>query len=283
MIKEDDIVQIDAGRASCRQFNSDPGHHIKKQQILLFFYIHIFEPLCYTLSTVMRNDKEKVLKLRLAGKSYSEINRLLGVPKSTLSGWLKNLQLSNTARQRLDDRTREGSLKGLLKRNKLQTQLAHKKAGDIRKSTSSEIKKISRQELLILGVALYWGEGYKRPIIKDGIARSYHPVSLSNSDPKLVEAFLRFLREICEVNEDKIRANLRIFQHQNSDQLLQFWSKLTRIPKERFEKFYYGVSKSSQGKRPFNILPYGTIQIRVNDTALFHKIMGWLEGVSKLI
>ncbi len=231
----------------------------------------------------MRNDKEKVLKLRLTGKSYTEINRILGVPKSTLSGWLKDLQLSDTARKRLNDLTKEGSLKGLIKRNKLQTQLAKEKAKVIRQAASSEIKKISKQELLILGVALYWGEGYKRPIVKNGVERSYHPVSLSNSDPKLIAIFLRFLREICEVEENKIKAGLRIFKHHNSDQLLQFWSKLTRIPRERFEKFYYGVSKSSQGKRPFNILPYGTVQIRVNDTALFHKIMGWLEGITKTI
>ena len=231
----------------------------------------------------MRNDKEKVLKLRLAGKSYNEISKLLGTPKSTLSGWLKNLHLSDTARKRLNARVKEGSLKGLLKHNKQQTVLAHKRAKDIRQTASKQIDKISKHELLILGVALYWGEGYKRPIIKDGVARSYHPVSLSNSDPKLVAAFLRFLREVCGVEETKIHAGLRIYQHQNADLLLQFWSKLTRIPKERFEKFYYGISKSSQGKRPFNILPYGTIQIRVNDTALFHKIMGWLEGILKII
>ena len=50
------------------------------------------------------------------------------------------------------------------------------------------------------------------------------------------------------------------------------------VDKEKFGKSYYGVSKSSQGKKPFNILPYGTIQIRVNNTELFHRIMGWIDG-----
>jgi hypothetical protein len=136
---------------------------------------------------------------------------------------------------------------------------------------------------LILGAGLYWGEGYKRAIIKNGVARSYHPVSLSNSDPKLISAFLRFLREVCLVEESKINANLRIFEHQNANKLLQFWSEYTKIPKERFSKFYYGVSKSSLGKRPFNTLPYGTIQIRVNDTVLYHRIMGWIEGLQNTL
>jgi len=230
----------------------------------------------------MRNDKNIALKYRLQGKSYNEITKLLGVPKSTLWGWFYGLQLSEQAKNRLSARVFEGSLKGLIKKNKQQTLLAVAKAKKTRDKASKEIGKLSKKELLILGAGLYWGEGYKRPIIKNGKTKTYHPVSLSNSDPALISVFLRFLREICKAEENKIRAGLRIFQHQNAEELLQFWSKLTKIPKERFEKFYYGVSKSSMGKRPFNILPFGTIQIRVNDTSLYHKIMGWIDGFTKI-
>ena len=231
----------------------------------------------------MRNDKNLALKYRLLGKSYNEITKLLGIPKSTLSGWFYNLQLSEQSKKRLQLRVHEGSMKGLIRKNIRQTVEAQKNAKTLRKKANLEISNLSKKELLILGAGLYWGEGYKRAIIKNGKARTYHPVSLSNSDPKLVVAFLKFLREICEIREEKLRAGLRIYQHQNAEQLLQFWSKLTKIPKERFEKFYYGVSKSSLGKRPFNILPYGTIQIRVNSTNTYHKIMGWIEGIQNNI
>ncbi len=230
----------------------------------------------------MRNDKNLALKYRLRGKSYNEITKLLGVPKSTLSGWFYGLQISEEAKKRLSARVYAGSLKGLIKKNKQQTLFAVAKAKKIRVNALNEIGKLSKRELLILGASLYWGEGYKRAIIKNGKVRSYHPVSLSNSDPKLIAVFLKFLREICCVEETKIHAGLRIYQHQNANQLLQFWQELTKIPKEQFEKFYYGVSKSSLGKRPFNILPYGTIQIRINSTDLYHKIMGWIEGLSKI-
>ena len=39
-------------------------------------------------------EREKVIKLRKQGKTYNEIKVLLGIPKSTLSGWLKDLPLS---------------------------------------------------------------------------------------------------------------------------------------------------------------------------------------------
>lgn len=229
----------------------------------------------------MRNDKNTALKLRLQGKSYNEITGLLHVPKSTLSGWFTGLVLSTPAKERIRQRVSKGSIAGLLRRNKLQTHLAIQRARDIQALSSKEVGKLSKRELFILGIGLYWAEGYKRAIVKNGKAKTYHPVSLSNSDPKLVNIFLKFLREICAVDESKIHAGLRIYQHQNAEHLLNFWSGLTKIPKERFEKFYYGVSKSSLGKRPFNILPYGTIQIRINSTELYHKIMGWIEGLSK--
>src|SRR3989338_3485612 len=225
----------------------------------------------------MRPDKSKALKLRLQGRSYNEITALLGVPRSTLSGWFGNLEISPSARERISKRVHAGSLRGLIKKNKLQTHAAEQKARAIRLQGAMQINNLSKSELRILGATLYWAEGYKRPIIRNGKARTSHPVSLSNSDPFLVQAFLKFLRNVCEVPEEKIGAQLRIYEHQNAKNLLNFWSKTTGIPKNKFEKFYYGVSKSSQGKRPFNILPYGTIQIRVNSTALYHQIMGMIE------
>src|SRR3989338_3307793 len=227
----------------------------------------------------MRNDRQQSLKLRLSGRSYAEIKNMLGVPKSTLSGWFSGLELSKSAKEKILRRARAKSLAGLLKRNINQTMLARRRRDEIRNTAKAEFKHINKQDLFITGVSLYWAEGYKRPVVKNGRELTHHTVSLTNSDPKLIGLFLRFLIEICQVPEEKIAANLRIFKHQNAEMLLDFWSKLTTIPRSRFDKVYTGVSKSSLGKKPYNSLPYGTIQIRVNDTKLFHRIMGWIDGM----
>lgn len=230
----------------------------------------------------MRNDKNKALKLRLQGRSYNEITKSLGVPKSTLSGWFIGLELPDSVKERLNKRVYEKSIKAILKRNKLQTHLAEQRAREIRNLSKKEIKNLSKRELFIMGVALYWAEGYKRPIIINNKIKTSHPVSLTNSDPKFIKIYLKFLREVCKVPEEKITANLRIYQHQNENYLLDFWSKITDIPYSRLGKMYYGVSKSSLNKRPYNILPYGTIQIRIGSTKLYHQIMGWIEGLSNI-
>jgi len=228
----------------------------------------------------MRRDRSTALKLRLQGKTYSEIQKLLGgISKSTLSTWLKKVILPEKARSVIARKTREKSFQGLLKRNENQTALSLIRKDEIRKAARSEIKSISPRDLLMLGLSLYWAEGYKRPIVRNGREVTYHPVSITNSDPKLVKAFLVFLRGVCGAPVSKIRADVRIFQHLNEDMVLRYWSKELGIPRENFRRTYVGTSRSSMGKRPFNRLPYGVIQIRISDTNLFHKIMGWIEGL----
>jgi hypothetical protein len=231
------------------------------------------------IGIAVRNDKFKAYKLRVAGRSYNEIAKLLGIPKSTLSGWFSDLILPQEAQDRLKKRVYEKSVQALMKRNLAQTYLAEKRSRQTRSLSKTEIGQLNDRDLLIAGIALYWAEGYKRPILKNGKIKTYHPVRITNSDPLLIKTFLRFIREVCCVSEEKIRASIRIYEHQNEAYLLNFWQNITGISTNRFGKTYSGVSISSQRKRPFNILPYGTIQIGISDTNLYHKIMGWIDGL----
>lgn len=231
----------------------------------------------------MRPDREQALKLRLSGKSYLEINRILGIPKGTLSGWFSQLELSSTAKQKILQTAKKKNIDILLAINKAQTANAIKRMREDRNRGASEILELSKDNLLILGAALYWAEGYKRPIHRNGRERTFHKVSMTNSDPFLARAFIRFLREVCAVPLDRIKANLRIYQHLNEHEMKRFWQKQTGIPEKNFQKTYYGISKSSLRKRPYNRLPYGVIQIVVADTRLFHRIMGYIEKIKRFM
>ena len=231
----------------------------------------------------MRRDRQAALALRLSGKSYGEIRQALGVPKSTLSGWFSDIVLSERLRERIERRGQKQAIAILLQHNKNQTTLAVARAARTRQEAAGAIRNPSPRELLLLGVVLYWAEGYKRPLRRNGRTLTHHVVSLTNSDPYLVKAFLRFLRESCGVPNGKIKASLRIFEHQNENTLLRYWQKETGIPPHNFKKSYVGISKSSAGKRPFNQLPFGVIQIVVADTALFHRIIGYIEGIKRFV
>ena len=67
----------------------------------------------------MRNDKKEAIQLRTEGKSYNEIKKMLGVPKSTLSDWLHNIQWSKVVKNNLSKIAKEKSRVRLRYLNKI--------------------------------------------------------------------------------------------------------------------------------------------------------------------
>jgi len=98
--------------------------------------------------------KQEALKLRLKGYSYGEIKCMLGIPKSTLATWFSGLILSEKTWNKILKKGREKSIKILIERNKRQTPIAIKKALKIRRKAQQEINRLSKHDLLILGIFL---------------------------------------------------------------------------------------------------------------------------------
>ncbi|MDP2655922.1 MAG: hypothetical protein Q8P17_05495 [bacterium] len=226
----------------------------------------------------MATLRVNALKLRIAGKSYNEIYNKLGVPKSTLSSWFKHMVLSEAARARLDLRSLLGS-DALIKRNKMQTHKAEQRAREMRASAKKKIPVLTKRDLLIIGAVLYWAEGYKRLHVRDGKERMSHTISFVNSDPAMVKTFMRFLREVLKIPVDAIHLTMRLYPHINEESAREYWMKVTGLPSSRFHRTTSMVSSASKGRRPYNRLPYGTLQVAVYDTAQFHYLLGLIEGV----
>ncbi len=95
----------------------------------------------------------------------------------------------------------------------------------------------------------------------------------------MIKAFLRFLREVLSVSADAIHLTMRLYPHINEEQARTYWIGITKLPRIRFRPTTNMVSIASKGKRPYNRLPYGTLQVAVYDTAKFHYLLGLIEGV----
>lgn len=223
---------------------------------------------------------EQALKLRIQGLSYNEIHKALGIPKGTLSGWFSKISLSEKAQQRLGARMKAGS-SVLIKRNKMQTHHAEQRAKEARNAAGCVVNKLTKKDLLVLGTALYWGEGYKRLKVRDGKERMGHIISFVNSDPEMIQVFLIFLKEALDVKAEDVRLTMRLYPHINELTALHFWTKITNLPKTCFRKTTFLISRASKGMRPYTRLPYGTLQVAVYSTQKFHYLMGLIEGVKK--
>ena len=103
------------------------------------------------------------------------------------------------------------------------------------------------------------------------------------SDSLLVKYFLKFLREICGVPNERIKISLRFFKHQNVRKLTDYWSEETDVLRNNFRTMLVTASRSSLHIKPFNRLSYGVVQVVVADTKLFHRIMGYIEGLKKFV
>lgn len=130
-------------------------------------------------------------------------------------------------------------------------------------------KLTSEQEVLkTVGVTLYWGEGYK--------TEKSNGIDLANSDVSMVRVFLSFLREICGVDEKRLRVLLYCYSNQDPKKLLRFWSKETKISLGQFTKPYI---RSDFKPAMLDRMPYGMVHIRYADKKLLKTVIGWIEEI----
>jgi len=215
-------------------------------------------------------EKNIAIDLRKKGWSMNEIKRELGVAKSSISLWVKNIELTNSQKKELSNK---GIRKETIERRR-RTRFINENSRRqiIIDKAKEEINSPSLKELKILGAMLYWAEGGKT---QRGLVR------LSNGDPRIIEVMMEFLRKVCKVPEEKFRGHIHIHPHLNIKKAENYWSSISRIPLKQFYKTYSKQNKSSQNKK--DSLPFGTFDIYVCNTELFLRIKGWIEGLYKNI
>ncbi len=207
--------------------------------------------------------KLKAIELRREGLSYSEINSSINVSKSTLSNWLKDIELTDEQRVRLSRLQATAYLGAKIIQAR---SLAHHK--EIRESAQKEVPNLLNNRLFIAGLMLSWAEGDKRS----------GEVQFSNSAPEMIKLMMKWFREFCKVPESKFRIGLFLHSLHVRDNCLEFWSKITGLSTGQFNKPYIKPTIFSNRK---NKLYEGTCVIRVHSRDLMSKILGWLDGIKE--
>lgn len=96
----------------------------------------------------------------------------------------------------------------------------------------------------------------------------YYAIEFTNSDPVLIRLFLKFLRKIVKVNEDKIKIELFLYPDHDKIKLSKRWSKITGIPNNNFQK----IIDMKQKNAKYRPNPLGTCKIRCNGKNIFMKL-----------
>lgn len=212
-----------------------------------------------------KEDKQKALIMRKGGMSYSQIKEKLGVNKSTLSGWLQNLPLSEKRIRELRD---NNPVRIERYRNTMRAK-KEDRLKEVYKKISKEVNNLSKRDLFLAGLFLYWGEGTK---VQNSL------VALTNTNPVMLKFFIKWL-ELFDVKRKDLKIKLHLYADMNIKQSLDFWSKELKIPISQFYKPYIKKSnlKSISYKNGFG---KGTCSVILGSRDLWEYITMGLEYIS---
>lgn len=227
---------------------------------------------------VNKSKKEEAIKLRREGKTYSEILKEIPVAKSTLTEWFRDVGLTVPEFQRLTEKKLAAARRGGEAKRKQRIA----RIQIIRESALKDIEHITKRELWLIGVVLYWAEGTKE--------KDFHPgsgISFNNSDPRMIKVFITWLLKSCKVPEEKI--GFEIYIHENSknsvEEARRHWAKVSGLQLSKFNKVYFKKNKIKKDYRKnTGVLYYGLLRVKVMaSSSLVRQIAGWTEAIVRQI
>lgn len=220
-------------------------------------------------------EKRKAISYREKGYSYSEILKQVNVSQASLSSWLKDIKIAELLVKKLADKKEAGQKKGALTRKTMR--INHE--AEVIRSSSREISDVTQDSLLMMGAIAYWCEGSKQKTHNVS-----QPVVFSNSDPILIKLFLKWVKEICFIEEKDLIYNLCIHESGDEKKALKFWSISLSIPVSTFSKTVFKKHNIKTTRKNINFEYNGLLRITVRRSAdLNRKIAGWVLGINKFL
>lgn len=215
--------------------------------------------------------KIRARKLRSQGESIKVISHKLRVSTSTTSLWCKDVELSPSQLNELERRAHDPTYGKRLQNSLKQKNQRIEKTEKLFKQGISEIGKLNKKEIFLSGVALYWSEGFK----SDNLA------GFCNSDPGMIKFFIVWLKKCFDYKNDdlKLRIGLNESYLDKTEEIEDYWIKLTKIPKSQFQKPYYQKVKwQKHYDHPENY--HGVLRIRIRKSTDFLRLIkGYIEGL----
>lgn len=181
---------------------------------------------------------------RLTGASLRSISKKFNIPDTTIARWVYDIAVDN--KKQASNRAR----------------VVSEKLGS---SQLVESFAINQMNSLVLCSVIYWCEGSKYPM-NDFVA-------FANSDELLVMSFIGLLRQAFILEESKLRVQLQLHDTHDENVVIDYWSKILRIPKTQFQKSTITSPKNKMKRKNYN----GTCTIKYYDVRILWRITGVYE------
>lgn len=218
-------------------------------------------------------ERLEAIKLRRQGKSIKWIANELRVSPGSVSLWCRDVRLSKQQVLQLEKQGKDPFYGRRLEYSLKQKLLRDAKVERLLSEGIKEVGALNKRELLLVGTALYWAEGYK----KDS------QVGLGSSDPAMMKIYVKWLNECfgCKLDDLLFRVTFNIDHKYREEEIIKYWAKQFEIQTSRFQKpFYQKVKWKKQYENPEDY--FGVLRVRVRKSSdLLRKIKGYIAGVKQ--
>jgi hypothetical protein len=207
--------------------------------------------------------KPDATKLRKNGFSIGKIERRLGIPRSTLSGWLKNIKLSQEQKEKLLQDWKNALVKARKKAVLWHNAQKKKRLEEAKREALKTLEKINVNDLSVIELSLamlYLGEG----------AKTTDQTALGSSDPLILRFFLAIVRGVYNLDIGKIRCELNLRADQDPEEMKRFWAKTLKLPLANFK--YVNSDQRTIGSKTYPDYK-GVCHIKCGNVAIQRKLI----------
>ncbi|GAB7033042.1 hypothetical protein AB0G35_07155 [Streptomyces sp. NPDC021749] len=210
--------------------------------------------------------RAKARELPKQGRTYDEIVAELGVAKSSVSLWVRDLPKPQKSPEAMHQ-MREARWAPY--REARDQAIAQTKA-----EAAAEIGTLTERELFLIGVGLYWSEGSKsKPY------QRRERVIFVNSDPGMIKVYLAWLT-LLGVEREHLRFNLMIHESADVASAEQYWADLVGIGVADLCKTVLKRHNPKTVRKNVSDDYRGCFVVRVLRCAdLYRRIEGWWSGI----
>ena len=220
----------------------------------------------------MNELQEKARKLRRdQGLTASEIAIVIKKPKTTVSRWIKGIELTKKQQIALAERVPS------YRTGKFAAKFYSDSCKALRESARNEGRKawdfsnLSQREWILVGISLYWGEVTKK---------TKNSLEFCNSDENMIRAYLKFLEFGLGIN----KADLKIFincytDEETAENIEEYWLDVTGLSRSQMTKSVVNNSPKSSKQSRKKMCEHGTCRISLHNTEKTQKVLGMIESL----
>lgn len=217
--------------------------------------------------------RARARELREKGLDYEEIADALGVSKGSVSLWVRDMP---TPPHLTYEESRKRSAEGVRRYWAAERPIREAAREEAITAAASEIGSLSDRELLVAGAIAYWCEGAKgRP------RQPADRVIFINSDPGLIQFFLRFL-DRAGIEPDRLSYRVHIHESADVGAAEHFWLGVTAANATQFKKSSLKRHNPKTVRKKVGDDYHGCLRIEVTRSAeLYQKIEGWAHAAMR--